>query len=363
MATMLNGTCVMDYCVLVESASNDKIPALQTIEHFEIAQEAGIPIPFICLNKMDIMIKNKNMITDIIKRIESFVESYDFSLKIPIVPVSGTMKYNIDVICEYIANLPVPEKRIDDNLKMLIVRSFNINKEKSPIAQLKGGVIGGSLIKGKLCVNDSVVIYPGYIKKVTIENNEIWEYTPLNAKVLSIQSEKNNLDFAISGGLVGIQLDIDSAFTGDDHLVGQVVYSKSENNVEVYNEIKLKYKKLTRKLTEYIMGSVNRFETDNIIQINVNSNNILSKIKSFNNDGIELILQKPVCLEIGDTVSISKIVDRNRIDICGYGIFECGTKCKFDPALQTILIDSTHTDEAIHTNEATHTDDVCIDQI
>ncbi|ATZ80956.1 eukaryotic translation initiation factor eIF-2 gamma [Bodo saltans virus] len=328
MQVLLRGTCIMDYCILVESATNTSIPAFQTIEHFEIVQETGIPVPFICLNKIDLMLKNQSILNDIVSRMNSFVKNYDDKLNIPIVPMSGTMGYNIDVICEYIANLPIPEKKIDENFKMLIVRSFNINKERMAIEQLKGGVIGGSLTKGIVRVNDNVTIYPGYIKKINENNNEIWTYTPLNAKILSIQSEKNNLEYAISGGLIGIQLDIDSFFTGDDDLVGQVVYDEKEKNIKVYDTLKLKYKKLTKKLTEYITGSITGFEINSVIQINVNSNNIYAKIKSFDGEGIELLLEKPVCVDIGDIVSISKILERNVVNICGYGTVESGTECK-----------------------------------
>lgn len=321
MATMLNGTCIMNHCILVESVTNEKIPALQTIEHFEIAQNIGLQTAIICLNKLDLMLKNKSVVTDAIDRINDFVQTYG-DTKIPIVPVSGTMQYNIDIVCEYIANMAVPKKDISSNYKMLIVRSFNINKERTPIDNLKGGVVGGSLVKGMIKLNDDVVIYPGCISKA----NGHWTYTPLRSKIMSISSDKNELKYAIPGGLIGVQLDIDSAFTGDDRLVGQVLYNNQEQP-KVYTEITLKYKKLTRKLTEYIMGNTKRFAVDDLIQINANSNNILSKIKNYDNQTIELLLEKPICLEIGDLVSISRISD-NSIDICGYGAFEAGVECQ-----------------------------------
>jgi translation initiation factor 2 subunit 3 len=320
-STMLNGTAVMDHCILVESVTNDQIPALQTIEHFEIAQNTGLQTAIICLNKLDLMLKNKSIVTDAIDRIDKFVKTYE-NTKIPIVPVSGTMEYNIDIVCEYIANMAVPKKDISPKYKMLVIRSFNINKERTPINNLKGGVVGGSLVKGMINVNDDVIIYPGCISK----SNGNWTYTPLYSKILSISSDKNELNYAIPGGLIGVQLDIDSAFTGDDRLVGQVLYNRHEQP-NVYSEITLKYKKLTRKLTEYIMGNVKRFVVEEVIQINVNSNNILSKIKSFDNQTIVLLLEKPICLELGDLVSISRINDKS-IDICGYGVFEAGVECE-----------------------------------
>jgi translation initiation factor 2 subunit 3 len=330
MQVLLRGTCIMDYCILVESATNTTIPAFQTIEHFEIVQETGIPVPFICLNKVDLMIKNQSILDNIISRMNSFVKNYDDKLDIPIVPISGTMGYNIDVVCEYIANLPIPEKQMDANLKMLIVRSFNINGGKTEIKDLKGGVIGGSLVRGILKINDNVMIYPGYVKKIQKNDNDIVVYTPLHAKIISIQSEKNNLEFAISGGLIGAQLDVDSCFTGDDYLVGQVVYNENDKTPKVYNSVKLKYKKITKKLTEYITGSASGFELGSMVQINVNSNNIFAKIKMFDGEGMELILSEPVCVDIGDVVAINKVLDRNVINVCGYGVVESGEECLLD---------------------------------
>lgn len=324
MATMLNGTCLMDYTILVEAATNDKIPELQTMEHFEIAQEANIPTAFVCLNKLDLMTKNKNRVPDIIERIENFTQSYN--QKIPVIPVSGTMQINIDVICEYIASMKIPPKNLTKKYKMLIVRSFNVNKGKTPIQDLKGGVIGGSLIRGKIDINDEIYIYPGYTEKNGEKSR--WVCTPLNTKALSINSGKTNLEYAIPGGLIGIQTDIDSYFTGDDRLIGQVIYSKSEENVKVYEEITLKYKKVTRKLTEYIIEYGKKFDVNDRLQINVNSNNILAKIKNVDENEIELALEKPICLEKGEMITISKINHHNHIEIFGRGIFEKGVECE-----------------------------------
>jgi translation initiation factor 2 subunit 3 len=322
MATMLNGTCVMNYAILVESATNEKIPQIQTMEHFEIAQESHIPVSLVCLNKLDLMLKQKNKVPDIIERIENFIESCSNS-KIPIVPISGTMNVNIDVILEYIANMQIPQKNLTKDFKMSIIRSFNINRERTPIKELKGGVIGGSILHGMIELDDELVIYPGYVVKNTGENSE-WSYMPLKTKALSIHTGKTNLKYAISGGLIGIQLDIDPSFTTNDGLIGNIIYPQSKTNVKVYEEITLKYKKLTRKLTEYITQFSGKFDIQDTIQINANSNNIMCKIKDINKDNITLILEKPICLENADFVTISKINENDNIDIFGKGIFESG---------------------------------------
>jgi translation initiation factor 2 subunit 3 len=268
------------------------------------------------------MLKQKNKVPDIIERIENFIESCSNS-KIPIVPISGTMNVNIDVILEYIANMQIPQKNLTKDFKMSIIRSFNINRERTPIKELKGGVIGGSILHGMIELDDELVIYPGYVVKNTGENSE-WSYMPLKTKALSIHTGKTNLKYAISGGLIGIQLDIDPSFTTNDGLIGNIIYPQSKTNVKVYEEITLKYKKLTRKLTEYITQFSGKFDIQDTIQINANSNNIMCKIKDINKDNITLILEKPICLENADFVTISKINENDNIDIFGKGIFESG---------------------------------------
>lgn len=46
---------------------------------------------------------------------------------------------------------------------MIVIRSFDINKPGCEIEDLKGGVAGGSIIKGVLKIGDDVEIRPGRI--------------------------------------------------------------------------------------------------------------------------------------------------------------------------------------------------------
>jgi translation initiation factor 2 subunit 3 len=48
---------------------------------------------------------------------------------------------------------------------MTIVRSFDVNTPGTEIEDLKGGVVGGSLLQGVLRVGDKVEIRPGITGK------------------------------------------------------------------------------------------------------------------------------------------------------------------------------------------------------
>lgn len=46
-----------------------------------------------------------------------------------------------------------------------IIRSFDVNKPGEEADSLKGGVCGGSILRGVLRVGDEVEIRPGHIEK------------------------------------------------------------------------------------------------------------------------------------------------------------------------------------------------------
>lgn len=100
----------------------------------------------------------------------------------PIIPISAQLKYNIEVVCEYIVNkIPVPvrdfisEPRLIGKHRLLaavwykllfykedfnqtfsflaVIRSFDVNKPGCEVDDLKGGVAGGSILKGVLKVS------------------------------------------------------------------------------------------------------------------------------------------------------------------------------------------------------------------
>jgi len=55
MQTMLSGTSVMDYTILVESLGNKQIPAPQTIKHLNSIEATQIENCMVILNKIDLV--------------------------------------------------------------------------------------------------------------------------------------------------------------------------------------------------------------------------------------------------------------------------------------------------------------------
>ena len=84
----------------------------------------------------------------------------------PIVPISAQLRYNIDVVAEYITNhIPVPLRDFTSQPKMIIIRSFDVNKPGEEVSDLRGGVAGGSILQGVLKLGQEIEIRPGIISR------------------------------------------------------------------------------------------------------------------------------------------------------------------------------------------------------
>ena len=233
MSAMMNGTNVMDYTVLIESITNTDIPAIQTKEHLLCTDISKIPNIATCVNKLD-LIKKEDACVYISKLKKQLIGTQ--AEKSPIIPISASLELNIDVLTQILANIKPNNINLSDDVNMLIIRSFNINKCGANINNLKGGVIGGSIIRGMLKMNDTIIIKPGYVVKNNITR---FKYMPLTSRILSINSEKTILKSAISGGLIGVMLDIDPGLTCDDGIVGSMLLNEHDTKNEVF--IKLNY--------------------------------------------------------------------------------------------------------------------------
>ena len=54
----------------------------------------------------------------------------------------------MDVVCEYIMKkISVPVRDFVSPPQMIVIRSFDVNKPGCEVLELKGGVVGGSIIK------------------------------------------------------------------------------------------------------------------------------------------------------------------------------------------------------------------------
>jgi len=300
MTTMLNGTCVMDTTILVEAVNNDGL-APQTKHHLLATKMIGVDNSITCLNKMDLVKKPKGMekVSELRKNLVGTMAEQS-----PIVPVAANHGMNIDVLCEYICKfIKEPVRNYDATLKMIIIRSFNVNKQEISLDQLEGGVVGGTITQGVLHKGDKMSIYPGLIDKNTDTDNVRWKYRPIKGTVLSINSETNNLGFAIPGGLIGIKLDIDPGLAAKDNLVGNIL--TNYDNTDAY------------RVYEVIFAELQLFDNMQITNkeiLVINSNACSEKcevVKTKGNRAELKLLEKPICAMKNDYITISKIIANN----------------------------------------------------
>ncbi len=310
MATMLNGTCVMDSTIIVEAVNNNNIPAPQTLEHLIAAKIMELDNKIVCMNKMDLEKRGKA-----IKKIEEFTtylkENDTVAKDSVMIPICANFGINKDVLCEHIAKLKDPERDLNLETKMIIIRSFKNNKPEVRVQDIKGGVVGGTIVEGVLRIGDRVEILPGLIqrRKNRKDDESVWLYKPLKSHVKSIRSEKNNLELSIPGGLVGVQLTLDPGLTAKDGLVGNILRVVKDDPVEygIFEVLRVFLEKF-RDGVEY------KIKVGDKVVVNYNARNVDCTVQVKKKNRAELVLDKPICAQIGDNITISK-KDGNRIKL------------------------------------------------
>jgi translation initiation factor 2 subunit 3 len=304
MATVLSGASLMDGAVLI-IAANEKCPQSQTIEHLTALEIVGIKNVIIVQNKIDLVseekaMENYNQIKEFIK--ESNIENA------PIIPVSAQQRINIDTVLEAIEKLiPTPQKDENKDPRMLIARSFDINKPGTEPKKLKGGILGGAIVEGKLRINDGIEIRPG------IKIGE--KYRPIFSKIVGLQKAGINLEEAGPGGLLGVMTELDPYLTKSDSLVGNVV-GLSGKLPDVRDILNLEIEILKRAVD--LGSSVTPLKINENILINIGTARSIGNIVSIKKNRVELKLKIPICLEEKGKAVISRQV-AGRWRLFGYG--------------------------------------------
>jgi len=121
-------------------------------------------------------------------------------------------------------------------------RSFDVNKPGATVETLKGGVVGGSILQGILQIGDEIEIRPGLMSK---DANGNLKCTSIKSRIVSLLAEKNDLLYAVPGGLIGVGLLVDPSITRNDRLVGNVLGFPGQLP-EIYTKIDVSFYLLKR---------------------------------------------------------------------------------------------------------------------
>ncbi|EGC36842.1 translation initiation factor 2 gamma [Dictyostelium purpureum] len=321
MATMLNGAAVMDAALLL-IAGNESCPQPQTSEHIAAIEIMNLKNIIILQNKIDLV--KEAAAQEQYGQILKFVQG-TIAENAPIIPISAQMKYNIDVICEYIVKkIPIPLRDFTSDPHMIVIRSFDVNKPGSRVDEIKGGVAGGSILKGVLRLGDEIEVRPGVISK---ELDGKIKCTPILSKIVSLFAEENELQYAVPGGLIGVGTKIDPTLCRADRLVGQVLGSVGKLP-QIYVSLEVNFFLLRRLLGVRSEGEkqskVKKLSKEDTLMVNIGSTSTGCRVFAVKGDLAKLDLLTPVCTQVGEKIALSRRVDKTW-RLIGWGKIEAGT--------------------------------------
>ena len=298
MATMLSGAAIMDGAVLVIGA-NEPCPQPQTREHLMALDIIGIKNIVIVHNKLDLV--SKEDVIEHYNDIKKFVKG-TVAENAPIVPISAQQKINIDLLIQILEEaIPTPMPDLDKPTRLLVARSFDVNRPGTLPEQLTGGVIGGTLSQGTLRVGDEIEIKPGR----RVEQIGSVQWVPITTEVTTIISGGKKQKKATPGGLLAIGTKLDSAMTKSDQLTGQIA-GKLGTLPPIWDAFKMH-----TTLLEWVVGSSDSAEVDAIrvnepLMLNIGTATTVGIVAGTRGSTVSVRLKRPVCAEIGSRVAISR---------------------------------------------------------
>jgi len=326
MATMLNGAAVMDAALLLVAA-NEPCPQPQTSEHLAAVEIMKLGHILILQNKIDLV--RESVAEEQHRHIREFVRG-TAAEDAPIIPISGQLRYNVDAVCEYIVSkVPVPVRDFTVPPRMIVIRSFDVNKPGASVSELRGGIAGGSILCGVLRVGDEVEVRPGVVAAGE-DGRPVCR--PIFTRVVSLCAEANDLPFAVPGGLIGVGTRIDPTLCRADRLVGQVLGAVGALP-PVYAEVEVHYFLLRRLLgVRSETGDdlrVQRLARAEALMVNIGSTCTGGKVLAVKGDLAKILLHKPACTEIGEKIALSRRIE-NHWRLIGWGQITRGVPAELD---------------------------------
>lgn len=309
MSTMLSGAAVMDAALLLV-AGNESCPQPQTSEHLAAIEIMKLNHVIILQNKVDLMREESALEHQ--KSILNFIRG-TIADGAPIVPISAQLKYNIDAVNEIICNyIPVPPRDFSASPRLIVIRSFDVNKPGAEIDDLKGGVAGGSILTGVFKIGDEIEIRPGIVTK---DDNGKIQCKPIFSNIVSLFAEHNDLKFAVPGGLIGVGTKVDPTLCRADRLVGQVVGAKG-NLPSIYTDIEINYFLLRRLLGVKTEGQkqgakVRNLEAGEVLMVNIGSTATGARVVAVKADMARLQLTSPACTEVNEKIALSRRIEKH----------------------------------------------------
>ena len=309
MATMLSGAALMDGAFLLVAA-NEPCPQPQTREHLYALDIIGVRRVVVVQNKIDLLSDEQAM--ENYRQIQAFLKGSPIE-SAPIVPISANHRVNIDALIETVESaIPTPPRDPTKAPLMYVARSFDINRPGTRPAELRGGVLGGSLLQGRLTVGEEIEIRPGL--GGTGSQGE-----SMHTKITALISGGQPLEELRPGGLAAIGTTLDPSLTKSDALNGRLIGTPG-TLPPVTQRIRVKATLLDRVIGAQREVKVDKVHTSEVLAVTVGTTVAPGKVTSARGDEIELALGRPVTVFPGTRVAISRRLNAWRL--IGYGIVQ-----------------------------------------
>ena len=310
MAVMISGASIMDGAMLLIAAT-EKCPQPQTREHLAALQIAGIENIVVVQNKIDIVTRER--------AVESYGEIKEFlsgtiAEGAPIIPVSAHHDVNLDILIQAIEDvIPTPDRPSDETGLMYVARSFDTNRPGSRPAELRGGIIGGSIVEGSFSIGDPILIAPGR----RVQGDGDWE--PIRTTIESVKGGGIDLESVHAGGLCGIATPMDPVSTKADELSGQVMAREGELP-PVWKDLDLELELLDNMVSggENAPEKVRPLQPNEMLMVNSATATSVGTVSSIKGSKATLQLRLPICAKSGSRITLSRRVG-SRWRLIGHG--------------------------------------------
>ena len=180
--------------------------------------------------------------------------------------------------------------------------------------KIVGGVLGGSLIQGRLRGGDEIEISPG--RQVTVGNKTEWKN--LTTSIRSLHSGGASRKDVRPGGLIAIGTNLDPVLTKSDGLVGRVV-GPPGSLPEVLMKMTVEVNLLERVVGVAEDLKVEGIKTSEPLMVSVGTATTVGVVTSARENRADMGLKIPVVAEPGQRVAVSRRIG-GKWRLIGYGV-------------------------------------------
>lgn len=296
---MLSSIALMDGAVVVV-AVNDKAPSEkpQLIQHLAAIKLGRIDKIIVCLNKIDLV--SKDLLLQRKQELDDMLEQYNIR-PYAIIPTCFNKNIGMKYVLKAMMELFNPSnftERNNESPIFRISRSFDINKPGTNWSDITGGVIGGSLMAGKIRSGDEIEIRPGML--IGKQPGKV-SCKPIKTTVFSIKTDTTELDEICPGGLIGIRTDADPVYCKANYLSGNIA-GLVGTLPNVYLEISLCVEMVT------MFGYSWEPKVKDIVSVQIGTHMADASVKSIGKK-IVIVFNSPVCIPDNQHIIICRTIE------------------------------------------------------